>query len=138
MVNIELPLAVSIPSDYIPDKNTRLGVYRRLADMHDTSEVDALAEELGDRFGPLPHLVENLLFQARVKILADRAKLASLTAENGQFVMRFPDPEMLQGMDDIQPYARVGKTALWMPYMELLDWRKQLLFVLNKLIEMGA
>jgi len=138
MVNIELPLAVSIPPDYIPDKNTRLGVYRRLADMHDTSEVDALAEELVDRFGPLPHLVENLLYQARVKILAGRAKLASLTAENGQFVMRYPDPEMLEGLKDIQPYVRVGKTALWMPYLELLDWRKQLLFVLEKLIDMDA
>ena len=135
MVNIELPLAVSLPSDYIGDKSTRLGIYRRLADMRDSEEIEALAEELVDRFGPLPGLVENLLFQARIKILAERSGLASLTAENGQFVMRFSEIEMLEDLPELDPYGRIGKTAIWMPYMELLDWKVQLVYVLKKLVD---
>ena len=41
--------------------------------------MEALEEEFGDRFGPLPVSVENLFFQASVKILGGNAGLASIT-----------------------------------------------------------
>jgi len=133
LVNIELPLAVSIPADYIPDPQTRLGIYRRLSLMRDLEELDAIAAELEDRFGPLLDTVNNLLFQARIKILAEKAGLASLTAENGQFVIRYPNNEIPAGLTGFEPYARIGRTALWMPYLALLDWKEPLLYVLQAL-----
>ena len=132
-VNIELPLAVSIPTDYIHDRNTRLGLYRRLANIHNQQDVDAMAEELRDRFGPPPEPVENLFFQAKVKILAERIGLESLTSENGQIVMRYPEGNLPQMLNGLSPYVRIGKTALWMPYRELQDWRKPLIDVLHQL-----
>jgi transcription-repair coupling factor (superfamily II helicase) len=137
MVNIELPLAVSIQSDYVSDRQTRIGLYRRLAAMQNLEEVEAICEELEDRFGSYPETVDNLLYQTRLKILAEKAGLISLTSENGQFVMRYPDGELPESLPDLSPYVRVGKTALWMPFRELLDWQKPLLFVLKKLADPG-
>jgi transcription-repair coupling factor (superfamily II helicase) len=138
MVNIELPQAVSIPAQYVADKNTRLGLYRRLAGMHDIEEVDALAEEMEDRFGPLPDLAHNLLFQAKVKIHAEKAGLSSVTVENGQFALRFPDGEVPDGLPDPGPPLRFGKTALWMPFVELDDWTESLVAVLQSLGSTGG
>lgn len=137
MVNIELPLAVSIPYSYVQDRHTRLGLYRRLAGTQSLDEVDALSEELLDRFGPYPEPVENLLYQTRVKILAERAGLLSVTAESGQFVLRYPDGELPENVIPPEPYVRAGTTALWMPYRELLEWQKPLIFVLQKLADPG-
>lgn len=133
MVNVELPLPVSLPAEYVPDKNTRLGLYRRMAEMQTLGEVDALVEEFNDRFGPPPEQVLNLLFQLKVKLLAERAGLASITAEAGQLVFRFPEGNVPSGLPDLGSQVRAGKIALWMPYTTLEDWRDQLVEVLEKL-----
>ena len=44
----------------------RLGLYRRMADVNARADIDALAEEFADRFGPLPEAMSNLLYQMRV------------------------------------------------------------------------
>ena len=67
-VNVELPLAVGIPADYIGDQDLRLRLYRRIADLRDKFEIDALASEFRDRFGQLPAITQNLFYQMRVKL----------------------------------------------------------------------
>ena len=133
--NVELPLPVSIPADYIPDKTVRLGLYRRLSNIGSEAEIEALQEELTDRFGPLPEMVVNLLYQLRVKLLAERAGLYSITSENNQLVFRYPENEIPENLQGLLPEIRVGKTALWMPIGQLTDWRDRLLAVLNRLGE---
>ena len=54
---MDLPLAIGIPVNYIPDQTMRLKLYRRLADMEDESEVQAMEDEFIDRFGALPEPV---------------------------------------------------------------------------------
>ena len=132
---MELPLPVSIPADYIPDKTVRLGLYRRLSNIGSEAEIEALQEELTDRFGPLPEMVVNLLYQLRVKLLAERAGLYSITSENNQLVFRYPENEIPENLQGLLPEIRVGKTALWMPIGQLADWRDRLLAVLNRLGE---
>ncbi|MEJ2706365.1 MAG: transcription-repair coupling factor [Anaerolineales bacterium] len=133
LVNVELPLPISIPADYVPDKNVRLGLYRRMAQMRSLREVEALKEEFNDRFGPVPENVNNLLFQLRVKLLAEHAGLSSVTGEGGQLVLRFPEGSPPSHLADINGSIRVGKTALWMPYKTIPDWTDELLNVLQRL-----
>ena len=83
-VSVDLPLSVGIPVDYVPDQNMRLQLYRRLADLQNEQEVRSLAEELRDRFGPLPEQVSNLIFQMSVKLRAEVAGLASVTAKESR------------------------------------------------------
>ena len=52
---------VLIPEDYVADLSLRLGLYKRLADLSTTEEIDAFGAELIDRFGPLPEEVDHLL-----------------------------------------------------------------------------
>ncbi len=58
---IAVGMPVLIPDSYVADLGVRLGLYRRIAQLSSARERDAFAAELIDRFGPLPHEVENLL-----------------------------------------------------------------------------
>ncbi|OGO28690.1 MAG: transcription-repair coupling factor [Chloroflexi bacterium RBG_16_52_11] len=132
-VNVDLPLPISIPAEYVPDKSMRLRLYRRLADIHSTSEVQALEEEFNDRFGPPPLAVRNLFFQLNAKLLAESAGLGSISNENNQIVLRFTDGSIPPELPYLGPTVRIGKTALWMPYVHLEDWQQELMGVLKKL-----
>ncbi len=112
-VNVDLPLDTTIPESYIPDLDMRLKLYRRIAETQTLEAIEHLRAEFADRFGPLPPPVENLLLQARVKILAIAAGLESIGLEHNQIVLRYPEgQEPPPGMNI--PGVRVGKTALWM------------------------
>src|SRR5690606_36149807 len=74
-VTVELPIPVNLPADYIPDKTIRLGLYRRMATIQTSAEIDTLEEEFRDRFGEPPEMVRNLLYQLKIKLLADKAGL---------------------------------------------------------------
>jgi transcription-repair coupling factor (superfamily II helicase) len=130
-VNVEIPLPTAIPSDYVPDKKTRLGLYRRMADIRSLVELDALKDEFNDRFGPPPEVVTNLFLQFKIKVLVEGAGLTSLTVENGQFALRFADGAIPEKLPPINPLVRIGKTALWIPFSEKDNWINVLLETLS-------
>jgi transcription-repair coupling factor (superfamily II helicase) len=133
-VNVDLPLAVGIPAKYIPDQDLRLRLYRRIADLRDETEIDALASEFQDRFGDLPEMVVNLFYQMRVKLRAEKAGLSSVGWESGQIVLRYPafpngvEPKRLA---DLGPGIRGGKSAYWCSFGE--NWGNRLLDTLADL-----
>ena len=51
---VNLRLDLRIDDDYIPDMNQRLSAYRRMASVRSLDEVDALLDELRDRYGAPP------------------------------------------------------------------------------------
>ncbi len=85
---IDLPLAAYIPEEYVTDLNTRLGLYQKMAKLEKVEQVEALAQEFGDRFGALPPEVENLLYALRIKIQAAKAGIESISTEEGQIILR--------------------------------------------------
>jgi transcription-repair coupling factor (superfamily II helicase) len=134
-VNVDLPLPASIPSDYVSDKAMRLRLYRRLADVKSQGEITRILEEFNDRFGPPPGEVEHLLFQLKIKLLADRAGVSAVSSEAGQLVLRFADGEVPAPLPDLGPHARAGRTAIWIPYRPIPDWQSYLEQVLKVLQE---
>jgi len=134
-VNVDLPLAVGIPSDYIADQDLRLRLYRRIADLRDETEIDALTSEFNDRFGPLPEMVQNLFYQMRVKLRAEKAGLSAISWESGQIVLRYSSADGKDGqrLPDLGPGIRGGKSAYWCSFGE--DWEERLLDVLARLDE---
>jgi transcription-repair coupling factor (superfamily II helicase) len=86
--SISLPLDAHIPEEYVPNLNTRLGLYNRLARVERIEELADMARELHDRFGPLPEPVENLLYIVKIKILATRAKVHSISTQGRQIVVK--------------------------------------------------
>jgi len=86
--SISLPLDAHIPEEYVPNLNTRLSLYHRLARVEHIEEVEDMAREFKDRFGPLPQPVDNLLYIMRIKVLAARAEVSSISTQGRQIVIK--------------------------------------------------
>ncbi len=76
--SINLGVSVLIPEDYVPDLDVRLGLYRRLSNLHTKVELEGFAAELIDRFGPLPKEVNTLLLIVRIKEKCKEAGISKL------------------------------------------------------------
>jgi len=77
---INLGVPVLIPEDYVPDLDVRLGLYRRLSQLHTKVELEGFAAELIDRFGKLPREVNTLLLVVRIKEECKKAGIARFDA----------------------------------------------------------
>jgi len=60
-VRVDLPVDAHIPHDYVDGERLRLEVYRKIAEAADGAALDAVVEELADRYGEPPQPVRNLL-----------------------------------------------------------------------------
>ena len=60
-VRVDLPVDAHIPHDYVDGERLRLEVYRKIAEAADGAALDAIVEELADRYGEPPQPVRNLL-----------------------------------------------------------------------------
>ncbi|MEE8420627.1 MAG: TRCF domain-containing protein [Dehalococcoidales bacterium] len=85
---VNLPLTARIPEEYVPDIETRLGLYQKLVKLETIAKMETLAQEFIDRFGAPPVEVDNLLYAVRIKLLAARAGIESISTEHGQIVLR--------------------------------------------------
>ena len=135
-VNVDLPLAVGIPSEYISDLDLRLRLYRRIADLRDESELDALGSEFRDRFGPMPEMLQNLLYQMRVKLRGESAGLSSVNWEAGQIVLKYPGSvkgSEAKRLPDLGYGIRGGKSAYRIILSNGEAWTTKLLEVLERL-----
>lgn len=127
-ITLELPLAVGLSAEFIPDESLRLQLYRRMAELTDGAQIAALEEELRDRFGPLPEPAQNLVYQLRLKMLARDAHVPAIAVESGQIVLRPPWLKDLSNEQwnelrrELQPYGRVGRREIWLP----LIWDSQI------------
>ncbi|MBI5378578.1 MAG: transcription-repair coupling factor [Nitrospirae bacterium] len=73
---LHLGISAYLPETYIPDISQRLALYKRIAACRDEAEIDALREEIRDRFGPLPPPALALLEIMGIKIHARRMRLS--------------------------------------------------------------
>jgi transcription-repair coupling factor (superfamily II helicase) len=79
-VRIDLPVDAHLPPDYIPSDRLRLEGYRRLAAAGHDSEIDAVIDELIDRYGALPETAERLVAVARLRLLCRAAGVTEVSA----------------------------------------------------------
>ena len=90
-VAIDLPGEAWLPRDYIADFRAKIDVYRRLSRATATSQIDELASELGDRFGPPPAEAARLLDFARLKVLAAGLAIDSIARHPGMIMIGHHD-----------------------------------------------
>ncbi len=134
-VTVELPLALSMPASYIPDRDLRLRLYRRIATLRSENDIAALEIEMRDRFGEPPDEVRNLLYHIRIKNLAHQAGVTSVTMENAQVLLRLEEwtedelPAALRAPD-----VRRSKRGLWLAAKD--DVWSRLEEVLRLLVEL--
>jgi transcription-repair coupling factor (superfamily II helicase) len=67
---IEMRVPALLPEEYVADVHVRLALYKRIAAATDPATLDELTAELVDRFGTSPAPTQNLLRNARLRLLA--------------------------------------------------------------------
>jgi transcription-repair coupling factor (superfamily II helicase) len=134
---LDLPLRAYIPEEYIADVETRLSLYQRLARLDKLEQIKAMADEFSDRFGALPAELQNLLYAVRIKILAAKAGIESVTTEDGQLILRLfggmqftPKQHELPLPDGV----RMGVRQISLSYKRMGEWEKVLEGVLGKVV----
>jgi transcription-repair coupling factor (superfamily II helicase) len=86
-INLHTPAL--LPSDYCPDVNARLGLYKRLSNINALDDLITLQEELVDRFGKLPPAAQALLATHRLRIEAMVLGIQKIDASESQTLIQF-------------------------------------------------
>ena len=86
---VELPITAHLPVEYVPSERLRLDLYRRMADCSDDAGLNAIVEELMDRFGELPEPAQSLIEVARIRTVA-KAKGLTEVVWQGKFLKVAP------------------------------------------------
>jgi transcription-repair coupling factor (superfamily II helicase) len=101
---VKTSLDAAIPAEWLPQDNLRVSLYRRLLRVEAPAEVDALAEELVDRFGSLPAPVSFLLDLSRLRVAGPDLGI--------QEAILSPDESVLRGDPD-RMNLRIGPMKRW-------------------------
>jgi transcription-repair coupling factor (superfamily II helicase) len=134
---IDLPQPAFIPEHYVADTDTRLSLYQCLAGARNIEGVEVLGKDFKDRFGEPPVEVINLLYAVKIKVLATKAKLESISTEGSLIVLRRPSG--MQFVDTSRPGpSRTGiKVSLNQVRLDIgvlgKDWQKVLEDVVGRL-----
>lgn len=86
---IELRIPALLPDDYIGDVNTRLSLYKKLANCKSQIAIDELQIELIDRFGLLPNSAKNLIKQSKLKLKAQLLGIKKIEASQTSGILEF-------------------------------------------------
>src|SRR6185436_10147017 len=90
-INLHSPAL--LPEDYVSDVHERLVLYKRLANCETQEELDALREELTDRFGVAPEPARALTDSHRLRILGKPLGVTRIDATDSAIQLQFvPKP----------------------------------------------
>jgi len=86
---VVLDLPAHLADAYVPDEAVKLELYRRLARAEAPSEIQAVREELRDRFGPLPDEAQRLLLVSELRALGARVGLEMVLVKGDEARLTF-------------------------------------------------
>ncbi|WJY16721.1 transcription-repair coupling factor [Pectobacteriaceae bacterium CE90] len=141
--DVELRLPALLPDGFIPDVNTRLSFYKRIASAKQTNELDDLKVELIDRFGQLPDATRSLLQIAALRQQARKLGIKRIESnEKGGFIEfsqdNCVDPTHLIGLLQREPKVyRLDGPARLKFVKDLTDRQQRLEFIDNLLGNMA-
>ena len=87
--SLNLGLDIRIPPEYIADEHQRLRAYKRIADVKDAAQAEAMRADLADRYGPLPNDVETLLRFSMLKSAAQAIGIEAIDRRGGGLNIKF-------------------------------------------------
>ncbi|GLS12854.1 transcription-repair coupling factor [Hydrogenophaga electricum] len=91
--DINLHAPALLPNDYCGDVHLRLSFYKKLATAKTADQVDALLEEIVDRFGKLPPPAQTLIDVHRLRVLSQPYGVIKVDAAPGVVNITFrPNP----------------------------------------------
>jgi transcription-repair coupling factor (superfamily II helicase) len=108
-VNLHVPAL--LPETYCSDVHERLSIYKRLADAGTREELEALTEELVDRFGELPEPARALIQCHEVRLAARPLGVSRVDATHEAVQLQFVKNPPIDGGKVIAFVQKKGKAA---------------------------
>ncbi len=87
---IDTYIEVGIPKSFMPDQGDRLSFYTALFSMLKIEEVDEIREEMEDRFGKLPVIIERLILTAVLRFYASFALFERIVLQRNKISLILP------------------------------------------------
>jgi transcription-repair coupling factor (superfamily II helicase) len=82
-IKLDVPIDAFLPADYVAREDLRIEAYRRLAGVSTHAEVDDIALEWADRFGPVPPAAEALLRVGHLRAECARIGIREVAVARG-------------------------------------------------------
>ncbi|HET8642118.1 MAG TPA: transcription-repair coupling factor, partial [Pseudonocardiaceae bacterium] len=98
-VRVDLPVDAHIPHDYVPGERLRLEAYRKIASAFDDADLNAVVEELTDRYGEPPVPVRNLLGVAAFRQACRRHGVTEVSLQGSSIrfaPLQLPDSKLVR------------------------------------------
>jgi transcription-repair coupling factor (superfamily II helicase) len=111
---VDLPVPAFLPEEYVGDATERLALYRKMTYARELDDVEAIREELRDRFGPLPPPAFNTLRVLKIRVLLLKAYLRGITKGPEEVLIRLKPGDTFAESDLSGAYAALqakDKTA---------------------------
>ncbi|MCC6849740.1 MAG: transcription-repair coupling factor [Deltaproteobacteria bacterium] len=105
---IQLGFPAYIPDAYVQDVNQRLVLYKRLAGFKTADELAGIVDEMVDRFGELPPLVDSLVRVMELRRSFKDLRIAAAKVRGDQIVLEF-HPETPVHIDYILAVQKKAK-----------------------------
>ena len=139
---VDLRVDAFLPGDYITDEKQRMEMYKRIASVASDADREEVLEELIDRYGDVPAVVETLLDVSQLRGMSNRLGFSQVSRGRGGAVFRMderyiPDPaRLLKAMMEISPdlnFARESRPAV--VYRTRISSDRELLRALLKIVK---
>jgi transcription-repair coupling factor (superfamily II helicase) len=88
---LNLRLDLRLPSEYVPEVDQRMSLYKRASQLRSEQEADRLRDELADRYGPPPPAVDALLGYARLRLRAEALGVLQVDLAGGAFSLKLDE-----------------------------------------------
>jgi transcription-repair coupling factor (superfamily II helicase) len=95
-VELGFQVPASIPDTYMPDIKLKIEAYRKLAAAETIGSLDDLAEELKDRYGPIPDSVKLMFALRSLRLLAVMAGVTIIRRQDKVVILHYQDKQLLQ------------------------------------------
>ncbi len=129
-VVVDLALSTAIPDEYVPSRQRKLELYRRIAELRALDELSALRDELRDRYGPPPEPLRNLLYGVEVKLRAVAAGATEVRARGPELRLvlgRDLTPQQRGALAKAFPKVQTGQRQVRLSALDTRgDWRDAL------------
>lgn len=92
---VDINVTAFIPDDWVGSKDQKMIEYKRLADVHNETELSYIESEWKDRFSKIPEEVSNLIKLIQIRLAATKVGITSIreTPDNIRIYSPFSAPE---------------------------------------------
>jgi transcription-repair coupling factor (superfamily II helicase) len=114
---LNLRVDLRIPDGYVPEVHQRMSLYKRISQVRREADLQALATEVRDRYGPPPLEVEGLLRYAAARLRVEALGISQVDRSAGALHVRFwpsaaPAPERLVALVRSLPGASLTPAGI--------------------------